>query len=129
MWLSNYQAKKFFYIARDHSEHGIAIPGGLWGAATKYARYELYNIFKPMLIPSTHQVQIKDSDQLFLQSYVWDAVKNNSVIFDSYFCQQLGGRPYLSQRPVGNCFLGCIRPCCANDEKQMLKTTIRTLSN
>jgi len=114
MWLSNEQEKHFFYIARDNIVHGVPILGGLWGAAMRRARYKLFTIFEPMLIPSIAQLYTETGDQRFLRDYVWNFVKNNALIFDSYFCQKLNGRPFLSQRPRGNCFLGCLRPCCNN---------------
>ncbi len=125
VWLSNDQEKKYFYIARDHIQHGVPILGGLWGAALKRARYELFNIFEPMLIPSIAQIYIKNGDQQFLTDYVWNFVKNNASIFDSYSCQELNGRPFLSQRPAGNCYLGCVRPCCSNVIKNDLNVTLK----
>jgi hypothetical protein len=117
MWLSRDQEKEFFYIARDHIEHGVLILAGLWGAALKNARKKLFNIFKPMLLPSIAEFYQNIGDQNFLADIVWKSVKDNALIFDSYSCQTLGGRPFLSQRPKGNCYLGCIRPCCENDNK------------
>ena len=35
LWLSRDHKKNFFYIARDHTEHGVVILAGLWGAALK----------------------------------------------------------------------------------------------
>jgi len=114
MWTSDEQEKYYFYIARDHREHDIPIPGGLWGAATVRARSYFFDIFQPMLIPSIASLYSDAGDQLFLRDFVWPKVKERSLSFDSYNCKQFGGRPFLSQRPRGNCFLGCIRPCCTN---------------
>ncbi|CAF4599063.1 unnamed protein product [Rotaria sp. Silwood2] len=114
MWLSKKQEKNFFYIARDHIEHSSFILGGLWGASLIRARHTLVNIFKPMLIPSIVQNYHINEDQKFLNDYVKDHVRNHSLIFDSYFCEILGGQPFLSQRPIDGCYLGCIRPCCNN---------------
>jgi len=114
MWLSEEQKQNFFYIARDHNEHGVSIPGGLWGAAPIRARYYLFDIFLPILIPSIGSIYIGADDQEFLGTVIWSKVKQHSLIFDSHSCKNLGGRAFLSQRPRGNCFLGCIRPCCTN---------------
>ncbi|CAF1239368.1 unnamed protein product [Rotaria sordida] len=114
MWLSNEHEKNFFYIARDNIEHGTFILGGLWGAALVRARHTLISIFQPMLIPTLVKYYHDRGDQRFLNHYVGDRVRDNSLIFDSYFCESLGGRPFLSQRPMNNCHLGCIRPCCSN---------------
>jgi len=115
MWMTDKQEKYFFYIARDHNEHGTPIPGGLWGAATTRARYSLFDIFHPILLPSIARLYTGLSDQLFLTDFVWPRVRKYALSFDSHFCQTYGGRPFLSQRPKGNCFLGCVRPCCIID--------------
>jgi hypothetical protein len=117
MWLSNEQENNFFYIARDHIEHGAVILGGLWGASMRRTRYELFNSFEPMLISCIAELYKKSGDQQFLLDYIWNFFKNNALIFDSYFCQTLNGRPFLSRGPKDNCFLGCIRPCCSNTIK------------
>ncbi|CAF4183135.1 unnamed protein product [Rotaria sp. Silwood2] len=114
IWLSKKQEKNFFYIARDHIEHSSFILGGLWGASLIRARHTLVNIFKPMLIPSIVQNYHGNGDQKFLNDYVEDHVRNHSLIFDSYFCEILDGQPFLSQRPMDGCYLGCLRPCCNN---------------
>ncbi|CAF4144638.1 unnamed protein product [Rotaria socialis] len=114
IWLSNEQEKNFFYIARDNVQHGLFILGGLWGASLVRARQHLIQIFQPMLIPRIARRYIGKGDQRFLNDYVGKHVRNNSLIFDSYFCTELGGQPYPSKRPMDGCFLGCIRPCCDN---------------
>jgi hypothetical protein len=114
MWMSEEQKQNFFYIARDHNEHVVPIPAGLWGAAPIRARYYLFDIFLPILIPSIGSLFIGVGDQEFLKILIWPKVKQHSLIFDSHSCKIFGGRPFLSQRPRGNCFLGCVRPCCTN---------------
>ncbi|CAF4747987.1 unnamed protein product [Rotaria sp. Silwood1] len=114
MWLSQEQENNFFYIARDNIQHGVFILAGLWGAALIRASDTLIDIFKPMLIPSIVQNYHNKSDQTFLNDYVGDRVRNNSLIFDSYHCEKFGGQPFLSQRSMNGCYLGCIRPCCSN---------------
>jgi hypothetical protein len=114
MWLSEEQKENFFYIARDHNEHGVPIPGGLWGAAPIRARYYLFDIFQPMLIPMIGYRYVGGGDQRFLANLIWPKVRYHSLSFDSYFCEKFDGEPFLSQRPRGNCFLGCVRPCCTN---------------
>lgn len=113
-WLRNESKTKFFYIARDNKLHDIAILGGLWGAATLYARKVLFSIFEPILVPSIVSRYIGAGDQDYLQEFVWPRVANNSLAFDSYTCARYGGRPFLTQRQERHCFLGCIRPCCTN---------------
>jgi hypothetical protein len=114
MWLSDDQKRNFFYIARDHNEHNVPILAGLWGAATTRARHYLFDLFQPILIPSIARSFNGSGDQQFLADFIWDKVKNRSLIFDSYYCETYDGRPFLSQRPVTNHFLGCIRPCRAD---------------
>lgn len=115
LWLSEEEKNNFFYIARDHDQHAVSILGGLWGAATVRARQHLFDIFRLILVPSIGRRYINAGDQRFLDEIVWNQVKNNSLIFDSHYCKLYGGRPFLSQRPKGNCFLGCIRACCLNN--------------
>lgn len=112
MWLSDRYKRKFFYTARDNIYHGVPILGGLWGAAPVRARRVLHDIFQPILIPVIAQRYNGTGDQTFLTEYVWQRVKRRTLSFDSYFCQTFGGLPFPSQRPPGNCFLGCLRPCC-----------------
>ena len=114
MWLSPEQENNFFYIARDHNEHGLPILGGLWGAATVRARRYLFDLFQPMLVPHIARQYSKAGDQTFLEKFLWENVKDCALIFDSFFCQTIGGQPFLSQRPSNSCFLGCIRPCCTD---------------
>lgn len=114
MWLNDAEKSKFFYIARDHKEHQASILAGLWGAAPERARQRLFNIFRFMLLPSVGRRYIEGGDQQFLDDFVWRPVKPHSLMFDSYYCERYGGRPFPSRRPTGLCFLGCIRPCCAN---------------
>ncbi len=114
LWLSEGHEKYIFHILRDHKEHGIPILGGLWGAAPVRARRQLFNMFYPVLVPSIARKYNGTGDQDFLQVFIWEKVKNRALSFDSYSCKQFGSRPFLSQRPLGNCFLGCIRECCTN---------------
>jgi hypothetical protein len=114
MWISDEHKSKFFYIARDHYKHEVPILGGLWGAAMTRARDHLSHAFQPMLVPSIGRQYNGTGDQQFLWDYIWKKVKDYSLTFDSYFCEHYGGQPFPSQRPVGNCFLGCIRSCCNN---------------
>ena len=114
LWMSEEHKENFFYIARDHDSHSVPILGGLWGAATVRARQRLFDIFRLLLIPSVSSRYVGAGDRQFLIDFVWDQVKNHSTIFDSFFCETLGGRPFLSQRPKDICFLGCTRPCCTN---------------
>jgi hypothetical protein len=93
LWTSDQHQDKFFHIARDHDQHGVPILGGL-------------------LVPSIARNYTGAGDQTFLEQLVWDHVKNDSLIFDSYFCQLYGGQPFLSQQIDAGCHLGCIRPCC-----------------
>jgi hypothetical protein len=120
-WVSDEQKKYFFYIARDHIQHGVPIPGGLWGAANIRARYSLFDIFQPVLLPPIARLYTGLGDQDFLTDFIWPKVKQHSLSFDSYFCTWHGGRPFLSQRPKGYCFLGCIRPCCTNTTTDSIK--------
>jgi hypothetical protein len=112
LWTSDQHQDKFFHIARDHDQHGVPILGGLWGAANVRARRQLFDIFEPMLVPSIARTYTGAGDQTFLDQRVWNRVKKHALIFDSYFCQQFGGQPFLSQLIHGSCHLGCIRPCC-----------------
>ena len=112
LWTSDQHQDKFFHIARDHDQHGVPILGGLWGAATGRARRRLFDIFEPMLIPSVARRYTGAGDQTFLDHLVWKHVKDHSLIFDSYFCRQFGGQPFLSQLIDAGCHLGCLRPCC-----------------
>ena len=114
LWLSSEYENNFFYIARDHPLHNIYILGGLWGAAPSRARQKLYDSFRPMLMERVSKLCVASGDQPFLSAFVYNNVTNNSLIFDSYNCKKLGGRPFLSQRTNIRCFLGCYRPCCSD---------------
>ena len=114
LWLSSEHENNFFYIARDHPLHDIYILGGLWGAAPVRARRVLSNIFLPILTPTVARQYTGAGDQQFLGDFVRKHIMNNSLIFDSFHCAKMNGRPFLSQRLNIYCFLGCIRPCCEN---------------
>jgi hypothetical protein len=53
-------------------------------------------------------------DQYFLREYVYNDLKNNSVIHDSYLCEMYkDSTPFLSQRQ-GSCFIGSPENCDIN---------------
>lgn len=114
MWLADEHQRFIFHVLRDNKEHGIPILGGLWGAAIGRARQHLFDTFVPVLIPSIAGRYNGTGDQLFLSDFVWRRVKTKTLAFDSYTCQQFGGRPYPSERPRRTCYIGCIRMCCTN---------------
>ena len=55
----------------------------------------------------------KGNDQFFLGSHVYDLIKTNSVVHDSYLCENYrDSKPWPTQR-VGNCFVGSPGDCNA----------------
>ena len=42
---------------------------------------------------------LKQADQIFLEKYLWDIVKQNMTAHDSFFCDKFDGIPFPTRRP------------------------------
>ena len=49
---------------------------------------------------------LKQADQIFLEEYLWEIVRENVTIHDSFYCNQLGGIPFPTRRPEHYCHVG-----------------------
>ena len=105
----------------DNPSHGPVILGGMWGFKNKLDRSLGEYFFQKIISKSVQYFyQIfsptyfgKGQDQLILRDYLWPIARHNSTIHDSYNCQELGGRPFPTKRPLGgpSCFVGAVG-CC-----------------
>ena len=108
LWL---KSDKVGHIMRDHPQHGTTILGGMWGFYSQRNRKLSKKIFQSIInrgISSKYnndQISPKGADQKFLNDYVYNYLKSNSIIHDSYLCKKYGGSAYPSKRR-GNCFIG-----------------------
>lgn len=117
---SNY----LFLSIRDHPLHGIPILGGLWTSALHRNRLLFLRLFSVLL--DRHKVRrySLSHDQTLLTELIWPKVKDQTLVFDSYTCEQLphpNWQPFPSQRPSRECHLGCVRPCCQNSTNIVFK--------
>jgi hypothetical protein len=91
----------------------------MWGFFNARNRLLAYKIFRRILYPINtffynHKNESpKGADQSFLNDYVYDLIKSNSTIHDSFYCHVYGGEPWPTQR-LGNCFVGNPFECDAN---------------
>ena len=112
-----------FLSLRDHPLHGVPILGGLWTAAQHRNRSLFLRMFSILLDRTNVQRYTLIKDQSLLSEIVWPKVKDQTLSFDSYTCQQFQQgtlRPYPTQRPSMDCHLGCVRPCCENSSRSIL---------
>jgi len=94
---------------KDHPNHKTAILAGLWGFKTVQNRQLGFYIFDRMTNERMRKWyknyrNIKESDQIFLKEYLWDIIKTNVTIHDSFFCETLGDKfgrtlPFPTKRP------------------------------
>ncbi len=103
----------FIYLFVDHQDHGALILAGMWGFHSKLDRNMANSIFKDMIDLKISQNYIpyrgqnnKEKDQYFLASYVYNKIKQKSVIHDSYLCWLYNDSEPFPTRRIGNCFVG-----------------------
>ena len=87
--------------------------GGMWGFYNSRDRKTAKKIFNHILNKflwikynqdGKHQ---RGFDQFFLKDFVFPLIKSNSMIHDSYTCQNLQGIGFPSKR-IGNCYVGSV---------------------
>ena len=66
-----------FHVMRDHAEHEVAMPGGMWGARGG----SLPQL--PAALASWHSFSEKGCDQEFLSRLVWPFVRDRTLVHDS----------------------------------------------
>ncbi|XP_037080034.1 uncharacterized protein LOC119100931 [Pollicipes pollicipes] len=95
-WL---HAPETFHIMRDHWDHLITMPGGLWGAKVGQKR-PLMARLKAELNGWVDHARHKNWDQRALHGIVWNHASVDSVQHDSYTCQRFPGYtvPFPTQR-------------------------------
>jgi hypothetical protein len=69
---------KLFHIMRDHPYHHHVIMGGMFGTR------KIPGIEWKKLMDLEHQIGEKDYDQIFLAKYIYNHIKENSLIHASF---------------------------------------------
>ncbi len=113
-----------FLTIRDHPLHGIPILGGLWTSALYRNRLLFLHLFSILLDKIKVQRYSLKNDQTLLNELIRPKVQDQTLVFDSYTCQQFRQghiRAFPTQRPSRECHLGCVRPCCQNSSKIILE--------
>jgi len=116
-------SKYLFLTMRDHPLHGVPILGGLWTSALYRNRLLFLRLFSILLDRNKVKRYSLAHDQTLLSELIWPKINNQTLVFDSYTCQQFSEghqRPFPTQRPTRECHLGCVRPCCQNSSKIVL---------
>ena len=75
-WLNS---NKLFHIMRDHPHHNFKILGGMFGTK-KIPQIKSWNSIMSNII----QISKKSYDQDFLSNYIYDNIKNNSIIHANF---------------------------------------------
>lgn len=88
-WL---KSDKSFHIMRDHPWHGTQILGGMWGV-----RGDILKDMKPM-IDEYSKGNFWQVDQNFLKEKVYNIIKNDCFVHDSYHNYESFKRPFPSKR-------------------------------
>jgi len=112
-----------FLIMRDHPLHGVPILGGLWTSALYRNRLLFLRLFSILLDKNKVKQYSLLHDQTLLSQLVWPKIKDQTLVFDSYTCEQFHEghqRPFPTERSSRECHLGCVRPCCQNSSKIIL---------
>jgi hypothetical protein len=80
---------------------------GMWGLKVSSDKNISNEIFKRIINSKKYNSnKIKDNDQLFLKDEVYNLIKNNSVIHDSYTCKiYKDSKPFPTKRD-GLSFIG-----------------------
>jgi len=104
-WL---ESDKSFHIMRDHPWHGTQILGGMWGV-----RGDILKNMKSM-IDDYFKGDFWQVDQNFLKEKVYNRIKNDCFVHDSYHNYELFKRPFplkrIAQEFVGEAFDKYNRP-------------------
>ena len=96
---------------KDHPWHHVHILGGMWGFKTEKNREmakRLFNIMINLSIAPRYNFPKNDKgkDQDFLRDYFYPYLKDNSLVHDSFYCNDYhDSEPFPTQR-VGSCFVG-----------------------
>ena len=107
----------------DNPRHNTPILAGLWGFAIKRNRLQAKELFKILTDKSIakrynlHRNKLYGRDQSFLSDFFFSFALKNSTTHDSFFCEKYGGMPFPTQRPKGNCYLGCHHCCLPNYQR------------
>ena len=105
------------FCYQDHPNHNVVMLAGLWDFKSSHNRNLANYIFELLTEPGMKKWyekyrNLKQSDQIFLKEYLWEIVRMNVTIHDSFYCDQLGdafGRtiPFPQKRPeTFYCHLG-----------------------
>ena len=127
-WL--FKTSYAFHIMRDNPQHGIPMLGGLWGLASNRLSFVDRLTIVKALLPSNHPAELQRfvtkysgrGDQSFLTDHLWPLARRNSITHDSFSCRwsryvyRSDTRPFPSQRPHPECFVGCPKPCCMPEQ-------------
>ncbi len=130
-WL--FQTSYAFHVMRDHYLHDIPMLGGLWGVALNRLSIRDRFTMANALIPSTNDDDQREflklysgsGDQLFLTHHIWPIARKNSIAHDSFTClwwryiNRGDTRPFPTKREHPSCFVGCPKPCCTFDMKNI----------
>lgn len=120
-----------FHMMRDHPQHGIPMLGGLWGVASnRLSIGDRFQIARALLqsiddnLREAFWKRYSDSgDQVFLSDHIWPLAWRNAISHDSFSCTwsryiyRTDTRPFPTQRRSSNCFVGCVKPCCTDDDQ------------
>jgi hypothetical protein len=112
-----------FLTIRDHPLHGIPILGGLWTSALYRNRVLFLRLFSILLDKNKVKYYSLSRDQTLLNDLIWPKIKDQTLAFDSYTCEQFNEGhqyPFPIQRSSRDCHLGCVRPCCQNSSTIIL---------
>jgi len=107
-----------FLVMRDGPWHKKPILAGLWTSSQYRNRLLFLRLFSILLDRNKVKKYSLAEDETLLGELIWPTVKNQTLVFDSYLCQQFPEgnlRPYPTQRSSTDCHLGCIRPCCGEN--------------
>ena len=102
-WLT--KSDKSFHVMRDHPNHKIEIPGGLWGV-------RMTDVDRAM-IASVMNMAARNfwfwgdrgkysADQTILKQYFWPWIQSNMLCHDSFHCAKFkNAQPFPTQRAKG----------------------------
>ncbi|CAF1551077.1 unnamed protein product, partial [Didymodactylos carnosus] len=118
-WLNN--TTKSFHVMRDHPKHMSPIQAGMWGVRRTKGNNRSRILEKVNNLTLMKKYKSIAGDEEFLADHLWPHIRQNeTIVHDSFHCFKYGEKvcspfPTVRAREKDNCFVGCWRPCCVNE--------------
>lgn len=107
------RSDKVFHIMRDHPQHYVAIPGGMWGAKAGAVPHLM------TLLNEWQEASVWQTDQWFLRKRVFPLIFKKAMVHDEFFEKRPFPFPRVNGAYVGEAY----------DEKEQFDPELRKALN